>query len=64
MTRYTVTVHAIQTIEILDARDFEDAIKKAEHKIKEQDWDLRDAVVTDSMGQMFSQDYYDDDIQD
>ena len=45
---HTVTIHAIQTIEV-DARDAQQAIKKAMKKL-DSDWQLMDAVAVDAMG--------------
>lgn len=56
---HTVTVHAIQTIEV-DARDSEQAIKKALKQLTD-DWVLMDAVSVDAMGVSHEEELYDGD---
>lgn len=59
MSDYKVTIHAIQTIEIKNVRDAEKAIEKAK-KLLSADWDLKDAVAVDNMGQSYQEEFYDD----
>lgn len=59
MTAYKVTIHATQTIDILNARDATTAIEKAKKHLT-LNWHLEDAVAVDSMGQSFQEELYDD----
>ena len=59
MSEYTVTIHAIQTIKITDARDAEKAIEKARKKLT-KDWQLMDAVVVDNLNNSYQEEFYDD----
>lgn len=59
MSDYTVTIHAIQTIEIKNVRDAEQAIKKA-RKMLSDDWKPMDAVAVDNMNMSYTEDFYDD----
>ena len=59
MSDYTVTIHAIQTIEIENVRDAEQAIKKARKKLTDQ-WQLMDAVAVDNLNNSYQEEFYDD----
>ena len=60
MSGYTVTFHAIQTIEIPNMKDAEKAIEKAKKHLT-NDWQVMDAVAVDNMGMTFSEEFYNDD---
>ena len=60
MPKYTVTIHATQTIEVDNVADAKKAIKKAIKSLTD-DWRLEDAVAVDIMNQSFSEEFYDND---
>ena len=58
MTGFTVTIHAIQTIEVPNQKDAKKAIEKAMKKLTD-DWKPIDATAVDNLGNSFSEDLYD-----